>query len=395
MPEVTVQDVSEAVGVLRKSIENYGQESVEYKSAVERTEKALEQQEQKNQAIIAKQAEAEKKALDIEDRIKEFELELTKNSNLVIDHKQLPEYQAIEKMVKFGHSGVSAEEAKTLRMDNGVTGGYLTTTEMDNVLIKSITEMSPVRQVSRVKSTSSKTLEVPKRTSIPVATYEGEAAAGSDSESAYANEQLTAYRQTVTIPYTMDLLNDSQFDLLSEIDSDVAEAFAFGEGNKFVLGTGVKQPEGFLINSTVAANVRTSATSGVVTFDDLLLLTGDLKVGYNPLFGFNRSTLAYLRTLKDGAGNYIWQPGNGGLPNSIAGERYVLFQDMADIASNSLSIVYADFLRGYLITDRTGMVVVRDEFAKKRQAIVEITFHRWNTGQVVLDEAFKVLKTKA
>jgi len=206
---------------------------------------------------------------------------------------------------------------------------------------------------------------------------------------------LTAYRQTVTVPYTIDLLNDSQFDLENEIRNDVAEAFAYGEGNKFVLGTGAKQPEGFLVNAAVIAGQSTSATSGTVVFDDILALTGTLKAGYNPIFGFNRQTLAYLRTLKDGAGAYVWQPGNGGLPNLIAGERYAIFQDMPSITNSSLSIVYGDFLRGYLITDRTGMVVVRDEYAKKRQAIVEVTYHRWNTGQVVLDEAITVLKTKA
>jgi hypothetical protein len=40
------------------------------------------------------------------------------------------------------------------------------------------------------------------------------------------------------------------------------------------------------------------------------------------------------------------------------------------------------------------MVIVRDEVTAARNAIIKLTFHRWNTGQVVLSEAFKLLQTK-
>jgi HK97 family phage major capsid protein len=281
-------------------------------------------------------------------------------------------------------------------MDTGTAGGYLTTTEMDTMIIKTITEMSAVRQVARVKSTSKKTIEIPKRTGIPVATYEGEAAQGPVDQSVYGNEQLTAYRLTVTVPFTMDLLNDSSFSLENEINADVAEAFAFGEGNKFVLGTGSKQPEGFLVNADIISDTATSETSATITGDDLLLLTGELKVGYNAMYAFNRKTLAFLRTLKGSDGHYLWQASLApNVPNTIAGEPYIQFQDMPDIAASSKSIIYGDFLRGYTITDRTGMVIIRDDVTQKRNAIIELTFHKWNTGQVVLSEAFKLLTTKS
>jgi HK97 family phage major capsid protein len=70
-------------------------------------------------------------------------------------------------------------------------------------------------------------------------------------------------------------------------------------------------------------------------------------------------------------------------------------QDMPSVAANSLSLVYADFMRGYTIIDRTGLQVIRDDVTRKKNNIIELTFHRYNHGQVVLPEAFKLLKTKA
>lgn len=402
--EATAQEVKEAVDALREETEKYGADSAEAKEMAEKIEKKILEDEKAHQEAIAELQESCKQALEMEERIKDLELELVKGAQSpLIDYKELPAYKALQSYCKHGEVqmpqdelGILVDHKKTMRMDDATAGGYLTTTEMDPTIIKKITEISPVRQVARVKTVSKKTLEVVVRTSIPTAAYEGEAEQGQDSQSAYGNEQLTTYRLSTTVPFTMDVLMDSNWDLEAEINADVVEAFAYTEGNKFVLGTGAKQPEGFLVNPTVVANTRTTATAGTIEGDDLILLTGDLKVGYNPMYGFNRQTLAFLRTLKTEDGHYIWQAGLApNVPNTLNGEPYVVFQDMPSIAANSLSVVYADFLRGYTITDRTGMMIIRDDVTKKRQAIVELTFHRWNTGQVALPEAFKVLKTKA
>lgn len=406
MAEVKAEEVKAAVDELRKTVETYGAESTEVKAIMEKVEETLKTQEDASAKVVA-DLMAEVKAREaIEEQVKTLELEIAKGTysgGKKGDYKETPEYNALAKYFQFGDAGLDADEklclvtsAKTMRMDDSTQGGYLTTTEMDNVIIKKITEISPVRQVARVKNVGKKTLDVPKRESIPVATYEGEAAAGDDDNSTYGSEQLTAYRLTVTVPYTMDILGDSAFDLEAEVNNDVSEAFAFKEGNKFVLGTGSKQPEGFLVHPAIIAGARETAGSSTISGDDLLLLTGDLKVGYNPMYSFNRQTLAFLRTLKGSDGQYLWQASLApNVPNTIAGEPYVVMQDMPSIATGALSVMYADFLRGYLIIDRTGMVIIRDEVTRKKFAIIELTFHRWNHGQVVLPEAFKALKIAA
>lgn len=402
--EIKTAEVMDAVKALRETVEKHGIESPEYKSMVEKTDEAFRAQEELSAKTVADLAETEKKRADLEEQVKDLEVAVSRSSTsgVTTDHKEMPEYKALQAYVQRGmemtpeEKDVLVAHSKTMRMDTDTAGGYLTTTEFDTVITKKVTEISPIRQIARVRTVGKKTLEMPVRNTIPTATYEGEAAAGSDSESTYQNEQVTAWRLTTTVPFTLDLLMDSNFNLEAEINADVAEAFAQKEGNKFVLGTGAKQPEGFLVNADVVAGAVETAGSGTISGDDLLLMTGRLKVGYNPMFGFNRQTLAFLRTLKGSDGQYLWQIGLApNAPNTIAGDPYTVIQDMPSIATGALSVIYADFMRGYVITDRAGMQIIRDDFAKKRQAIIETTFHKYNTGQVILAEAFTALKIKA
>lgn len=405
---VEIKDVMTAVSELRESykadMKKYGEESAEHKEKGEKIEKFLDKFEDEKQAVLRENDQAKKSAGEMKERIEAMELELAKGGGSNdINYKEKEEYKALNHYAKFGDLHLNSEqkkllmEQKTMRMDDNTTGGYLTSVEMDTSIIKKITEVSNVRSIARVRTINKKTLEIPSRTGIPTSAYEGEAEEGGESQAAYGSETLTAFRHTVTVPFTLDLLNDSNFDLETEINSDVAESFAQKEGNKFVLGTGVKQPEGFTINPAVVAGAFTSLdSSGALTAKDLTDLTGRLKIGYNPVYGFNRLSLSTFRSLEDGAGNPIWQAGlAAAVPNAINGENYVILQDMADIAANSLSVVYGDFTRGYLIIDRTGLSIIRDEVTSKKNAIVELTFHRWNTGKVILPEAIKLMKTKA
>lgn len=398
MSEKETKDVVQLVEAIREKAEKFGTDSAEFKAFQDKAEKQLEASEAKTAEIVAKSVEDRKKLEDLEGQYKDLEVEMARKSNQSgVNYKELPEYKALNILAKGGMDALNGEQKALLRTDNDVQGGYLTTTEMDNALIKAITEISPVRQVARVRSVGKKTLEMPVRKTIPTATYEGEAEAATESNSTYGNETLTCFRLTTKVRFTMDMLLDSAFDIENEVLQDVAEAFGFEEGKNFVLGDGAKKPEGFLVDPTIVADARTGETSLTVTGDDLLLMTGDLKVGYNPLFGFNRQTLAHLRTLKGSDGQYLWQAGLApNQPNTIGGESYAVMQDMPayNVAGN-LAVIYGDFLRGYQIIDRTGTTMIRDNITEADKNIIKLIFHKYNTGQVVLPEAFKAMKIKA
>jgi len=284
-------------------------------------------------------------------------------------------------------------DLKTLRSDSETQGAYLIPQVMDNVIRKNIVEMSPVRMFARVRQATSKTMEIPRRLAIPTAVYEGEGETSPSDQSQYGSEQVTLYRQTVTIPATLDMMVSSAFNLEQEIAMDVGEAFGKGEGMNFISGTGVKGPQGIIKDSRIE-QVNTSG-SGAVIWDDLITIASKLKRGQNPAFFFNRRTLGILQKLKSTIGVPIWAPVAGDKPATIWGFPYN--SDMIDLAdadagTGALPIVFGDLRRGYEIYDLIGISVVRDDLTRKKEAITEWTFRRYNTGRVIIPEAIKVLK---
>lgn len=393
MSDPTNDEVMVAVKALREEVEK----SAPNPEVLAKTNAFLDEQEKINQKNMQAVADAEQKAADFQERMEKLELELVHGGPITEkNYRDSAEYKALNIMVQKGMDFIDHEQKALLRTDNDVDGGYLVMGEMDNSILKKITEISNIRSIARVRTIGSKSLTMPTRTGILSATFEGETESDEDSTSSYGSESITPFRQSVTVPITKDMLMDSSFNMESEILGDASEAFAQSEGAFHVSGDGVKKPEGFLVDAAVVANARTSSTSAVIDADDVILLTGDLKTGYNPVYVMNRRTLANLRTKKSTDGVFLWSPGlNGPVANTLNGYGYTLANDMPDIAANSLSIAFGDFMRGYTIIDRTGVSVIRDEYAQKRKAIVEFTINRWTTGQVTLPEAIKLLKTKA
>lgn len=284
-------------------------------------------------------------------------------------------------------------EFKTLRTDSDAQGGYLVPTPIDNEIRKNITEMSPVRMFARVRQATSKTIEIPRRLSIPTASYEGEGELSPYDQSNYGQEQVTLYRQTVTIPATLDMMISSAFNLEQEIAMDVGEAFGKGEGTSFISGLGIKSPQG-IIKDTRIETVNT-ASSGTLVWADMINIASKLKRGQNPAYFLNRRTLGYLQGIQSSIGVPIWAPVAGDKPATIWGFPYN--SDMIDLAdaqtgSSAIPVIFGDLRRGYEIYDLIGISVVRDDLTRKREAITEWTFRRYNTGRVIIPEAIKLLQ---
>ena len=108
----------------------------------------------------------------------------------------------------------------------------------------------------------------------------------------------------------------------------------------------------------------------------------------------NRKTESVIRKFKDSTGNYIWQPGAAaGQPPTLLGYPVAEAEDMPDIASNSYSIAFGDFARGYLIVDRIGIRTLRDPYSAKPYVLFYTTKR---VGGGVQDfDAIKLLKFAA
>jgi HK97 family phage major capsid protein len=84
---------------------------------------------------------------------------------------------------------------------------------------------------------------------------------------------------------------------------------------------------------------------------------------------FNDSTAKIIRKLKDGNGQYLWQPGLiAGQPDSLAGYRVVINQSMAALATTAKGVLFGD-LSKYLIRDCMEITLLRldERFADSHQ----------------------------
>ena len=346
---------------------------------IESIEAKMNSLEDINQEITQTKAANEK----ISEKLDNLETVLKRPSS-GFDTKQVDDHtQAFEAYCRKGLDGLSDVEKKALTVSNDTTGGYLAPPEYIRELLKTVTEISPIRSIARVRSTGQRSVQVPKRTSTFSAQWVAES--GTRSETTGYNvglEEIPAHEYYAMVDISEQDLEDSVFDLEAEMQSEFATQFAKAEGTAFVSGDSVGKPEGILTNSSVSSVNSGSGTA--LTADGLLTLVHSIKSEYsrNGTFIFNRSTLAAIRQLKDTAGQYVFQPGmmlTGGVTNTILGYPYVEATDMPDVAGSAKPVVFGDFARAYMIVDRVSMAVLRDPFTQATPGNVRYIARRWRT----------------
>ena len=209
----------------------------------------------------------------------------------------------------------------------------------------------------------------------------GEAAARPQTNTpVLANLQFPTMELYAMPAATSALLDDSIVNIDEWLAEEVRLSFADQEGKAFVTGDGINKPKGFTTYTTVPnatwtwGNLGYIATGVAGAFaaanpgDKILDLIYAAKAPYraNARFVMNRTTQSAIRKMKDGQGNYLWQPATvAGEAPSLMGYSVSESEDMPDIAASSLSVAFGDFQRGYLIVDRVGIRVLRDPYSAK------------------------------
>ena len=104
----------------------------------------------------------------------------------------------------------------------------------------------------------------------------------------------------------------------------------------------------------------TAASATTFTADELIDLVYSLKAPYrkHARFLFNDQTIKAVRKLKDGNGQFLWQPGLNGQPDTLLGYRYETSYHMPLIGAGAKPILFGDF-SSYWIADREGRSIQR------------------------------------
>lgn len=115
----------------------------------------------------------------------------------------------------------------------------------------------------------------------------------------------------------------------------------------------------------------------------------------NATFIMNDSTVKAIRKLKDGNGNYIWQPSmTAGTPDTILNCPVLTSTYMPEVAAGNKTIAFGDF-KYYWIADRQGRSFKRlNELYAVTGQVGFVATQRVD-GKLILPEAVKYLQQKA
>lgn len=305
--------------------------------------------------------------------------------------------EAFGRFLRRGEKGLEPDEVKALSVSNDTTGGYLAPDEYSHEILKGVVEFSPLREVARVRQTSARAIQAPKRSGQFAAQWTAETGTRTETTGlSYGLEEVPTHEMYALVDISQQDLEDAVFDLEGELNGEFAEQFGVAEGAAFIAGDGVGRPEGLMTDAGVA--VTNSGDASLITGDGLIGVYHGLKTPYavRGAWLLNRTTLGEIRKLKDSQGQYLWQPGlAGSAPNTILGQPYVEATDMPDVAANAFPVAFGNFARGYLIVDRVELAVLRDPFTQATSGNVRFIARRRVGGQVVLAEAIAKLKIAA
>tara|TARA_Y100000361_G_scaffold95783_1_gene85736 strand:- start:6198 stop:7409 length:1212 start_codon:yes stop_codon:yes gene_type:complete len=291
-------------------------------------------------------------------------------------------------------------EKKALYESDDTLGGFYAPAEYVADLIKTVTEISPIRSIARVRSTTKRGIEIPKRTGQFAASFVAETGSRTETTGYTTGMmQIDAHEMYALVDISQAMLEDSAFDLESEMSSEFAEQFAKAEGTAFVSGNSVGRPQGFT-DSSAGVGSTNSGAGAALTANGLLDLIYDIKSDYltNARFVMNRGTFGAILKLEDTAGQKIFHVGMqlvGGAPNTIMGYPYVLATDMPDVGSSAKPVAFGDFSRAYTIVDRINMSVLRDPFSQATSGNIRYVARKRIGGAVVVPEAIRLQNISA
>lgn len=332
-----------------------------------------------------------------------------------VEQADLEQYRAYRRAfssyLRRGERALAGDILATLSVGSDPSGGYWVTPDVGGRMVELIYESSPMRQVANVITIGTDALEGPYDLEELDTGWVGETDARPETGTPKVGGwRIPVHEQYAQPKVTQKALDDANYPVESWLQGKVAAKLARTENTAFVAGNGEKKPRGFLTYNT-SANAPSADTYQVLQYvasgknggfadtspgDALITLVYKLKAAFRQgaLFMMNRATLAEARKLKDGQGNYLWQPDftkmQGG---QLIGFPVSEAEDMPDLATNSLSIAFGNFNEAYQIVDRIGIRVLRDPLTEK--GFVKFYTTKRVGGGMVNFDALKLMKFAA
>lgn len=288
---------------------------------------------------------------------------------------------------------MSYEVQNALSIGTDSEGGYLVPDEYERKLVQALEEEVFFRSLANVIKTSSGDRKIPIVTSKGEAAWIDEGGQFPESDDSFGQTSIGAYKLATMIKVSDELLNDSVFNIENYISKEFARRIGTKEEEAFFVGDGKGKPEGLF----GSADLGVTAATVNITFDDVMDLFYSLRAPYRKkaTWLLNDSTVKAIRKLKDGNGNYIWQPSvRDGEPDRILNRPYRTSIYVPELAAGNRVMAFGDYSY-YWIADRQGRSFKRlNELYATTGQVGFLACERVD-GKLILSEAVKTLEIKA
>lgn len=291
-----------------------------------------------------------------------------------------PEYTSeFNAYFRGGVSSRKLDEVKAAATKTDGEGGYLAPVEWDRTVAGRLKQISAIRQNASIVTISGAGFTKVFSDRNVGSGWVGETAARPATTTPALGSLAFPLGEIYANPAaSQGLIDDAEFDVEQWLADEVKVEFDRQEGIAFLSGDGTNKPHGILTYVTGAANAArhpwgaigsvNSGAAAALTGDGMLSLIYALPEEYegNAKLFLNRTTAGGMRKLKDGQGNYLWQPAfTAGQPSTLAGVPIVHLPGMPAVGAGAVAALYGDMAETYQIVDRTGIRVLRDPYTNK------------------------------
>ncbi len=336
--------------------------------------------------------------------------EAVEYKNALLDWVRSPTDQARMQKATQAQKALEAKSTATVT-STGSAGGFALPEQIERAIARIGVDISPIRQIATVRTVG--TPDYKELFDVNGAGFEwiGETDTRAQTNTPDLAEVAPTFGMASAKPQASEeSLDDLFFNVEDWLISSAAETIYAGEGAAFVSGNGTKKPTGFLAGPTPVTTADASRAFGTLQYiasgqaaalptspDVFYDLVYALRSRYraNAKWVTSKLVLAALRKYKEATTNaYMWQPGlSAGQPDMFMGYGVVEAEDMPAVGAGAFSLAFGDFKEGYLIADRVGMRITRDEITTP--GYVKFYVRKRVGGKIRNSQAIKLLKIAA
>jgi HK97 family phage major capsid protein len=247
----------------------------------------------------------------------------------------------------------------------GSTGSPVPTSFYDQVILLART-VGPMLETSTILNTAGgENLQIPSLSAYSTGTVTSEGNEIGESDPTFNNfVTLGAFKYSFLTQVSRELVEDAGVDILGFLATQTGNAMGYAVNNALTVGTGTTQPNGLVSRAGSAV----TGTSLNPTADNLIDLVYSIETVGRRLpgtgFQMNSASIANVRKLKDGSGQYLFTPSlSADARDLLLG--YPIFENpaMASAASAAKPVIFGN-LPSYYVRQVGGLKLDRsDDFA--------------------------------